>query len=74
MSSPRPRWSRYLVNLRLFGATRVSSLMYLVPPTTMVFAFLLFDETAGLLALGGMLVCATAVLLIRLGSPQQNAA
>ncbi|GAA1594895.1 DMT family transporter [Kribbella sancticallisti] len=58
-------WGLYLVNLRLSGATRISSLLYLVPPTTMVFAFLLFDEVIGLLAAGGMLVCAVAVLLIR---------
>ncbi|QNE20533.1 DMT family transporter [Kribbella qitaiheensis] len=59
-------WGLYLVNLRLSGATRISSLMYLVPPTTMVFAFLLFDETIGVLATLGMIVCAVAVLLIRL--------
>ncbi|MFC5266769.1 DMT family transporter [Kribbella qitaiheensis] len=58
-------WGLYLVNLRLSGATRISSLLYLVPPTTMVFAFLLFGETIGPLAFGGMLVCALAVLLIR---------
>ncbi|NEA31920.1 DMT family transporter [Streptomyces sp. SID13031] len=57
-------WGLYLVNLRLSGATRISGLLYLVPPTTMVFAFLLFGETIGLLAAGGMLVCAVAVLLI----------
>lgn len=60
-------WGLYLVNLRLSGATRISSLMYLVPPTTMVFAFLLFNETIGVLATVGMAVCAVAVLLIRLG-------
>jgi drug/metabolite transporter (DMT)-like permease len=60
-------WGLYLVNLKLSGATRISSLLYLVPPTTMVFAFLLFGETIGTLAVIGMLVCATAVLLIRLG-------
>lgn len=59
-------WGLYLVNLRLSGATRVSSLLYLVPPTTMVFAFLLFNETIGALAALGMVVCAIAVLLIRL--------
>jgi drug/metabolite transporter (DMT)-like permease len=59
-------WGLYLVNLRLSGATRISSLMYLVPPTTMVFAFLLFHETIGVLATLGMIVCALAVLLIRL--------
>lgn len=59
-------WGLYLVNLKLTGATRISSLLYLVPPTTMVFAYLLFGETIGALAVIGMLVCATAVLLIRL--------
>jgi len=60
-------WGLYLVNLRLTGATRISSLLYLVPPTTMLFAFLLFGETIGALAVIGMLVCATAVLLVRGG-------
>ncbi|GAA1143262.1 DMT family transporter [Kribbella jejuensis] len=60
-------WGLYLVNLRLSGATRISSLLYLVPPTTMVFAFLLFHETIGMLAVVGMLICAVAVLRIRIG-------
>ena len=59
-------WGLYLVNLKLSGATRISSLLYLVPPTTMVFAFLIFHETIGALAVAGMLVCALAVLLIRI--------
>ena len=59
-------WGLYLVNLKLSGATRISSLLYLVPPTTMVFAYLLFHETVGVLAVVGMLVCAAAVILIRL--------
>jgi drug/metabolite transporter (DMT)-like permease len=64
-------WGLYLVNLRLTGATRISSLLYLVPPTTMLLAFVGFHETIGPLALGGMAVCAVAVLLIRLRDPQQ---
>lgn len=60
-------WGLYLVNLKLSGATRISALLYLVPPTTMVFAFLLFRETIGALAVVGMLVCAAAVLRIRSG-------
>jgi len=63
-------WGLYLVNLKLSGATRISSLLYLVPPTTMVFAFLLFHETIGLLAVIGMLICAVAVLLIRLNEQE----
>ncbi|HWD82618.1 MAG TPA: DMT family transporter [Kribbella sp.] len=60
-------WGLYLVNLKLSGATRISALLYLVPPTTMVFAFLLFHETIGTLAVVGMLICAAAVLRIRVG-------
>ncbi|MFD7160416.1 DMT family transporter [Kribbella sp. NPDC059898] len=60
-------WGLYLVNLKLSGATRISSLLYLVPPTTMLFAFLIFDETIGVLAVVGMLICAAAVLRIRCG-------
>jgi drug/metabolite transporter (DMT)-like permease len=59
-------WGLYLVNLKLSGATRISSLLYLVPPTTMVFAFLIFHETIGALAVAGMLICTVAVLLIRI--------
>jgi drug/metabolite transporter (DMT)-like permease len=66
-------WGWYLINLRLSGATRVSSLLYLVPPTTMVLAFLMLDETIGVLAVGGMAVCAVAVLLIRWRDPQRTA-
>ncbi|WBQ04631.1 DMT family transporter [Kribbella sp. CA-293567] len=57
-------WGLYLVNLELAGATKISALLYLVPPTTMVFAFVLFGETIGALAVGGMLLCTLAVLLI----------
>jgi drug/metabolite transporter (DMT)-like permease len=64
-------WGLYLVNLKLSGATRISSLLYLVPPTTMVMAFLMFHETIGLLALAGMLICAVAVLLIRLNERKE---
>jgi drug/metabolite transporter (DMT)-like permease len=59
-------WGLYLVNLKLSGATRVSSLLYLVPPTTMLLAYFVLDESIGALAVVGMLVCAVAVLLITL--------
>ncbi len=59
-------WGLYLVNLKLSGATRVSSLLYLVPPTTMLVAYFMLDESIGVLAVLGMLVCAVAVLLITL--------
>jgi drug/metabolite transporter (DMT)-like permease len=55
----------YLLNLELSGATRISSLMYLVPPATMIWAWLMFDERIGLLAVLGMAVSAVAVTLVR---------
>jgi drug/metabolite transporter (DMT)-like permease len=57
----------YWLNLRRGSVTRVSSLLYLTPPTTMVWAFIMFGETIGLLAAGGLAVCLGAVLLVRSG-------
>jgi drug/metabolite transporter (DMT)-like permease len=61
-------WGLFLVNLKLSGATRVSSLLYLVPPTTMLLAYFVLDESIGALAAVGMLVCAAAVGLIRVNA------
>ena len=46
------------------AATKVSSLMYLVPPCTALLAWLLFDEALTLLILLGMLACAAGVALV----------
>lgn len=46
------------------AATRVTSLLYLVPPTTAVMAWLLFDEALTLLMLVGMALTALGVWLV----------
>jgi drug/metabolite transporter (DMT)-like permease len=46
------------------AATRVSSLMYLVPPCTAVLAWLMFDEPITPLVVGGMLLTALGVSLV----------
>lgn len=46
------------------AATRVTSLMYLVPPTTAVMAWVLFREPLGLQVLAGMALTATGVWLV----------
>ncbi len=46
------------------AATKVSSLMYLVPPCTALLAWLLFGEALTLLILLGMVVCAAGVALV----------
>lgn len=54
----------YWLNLKHASVTRVSSLIYLTPPTTLVWAFLMFGERIGVLAGFGIAVCAVAVLLV----------
>jgi len=57
-------YGSYLLVLRRTGATRVSTLLFLTPPTTAVWAFLMFGTRPGLLALPGAAVCAFAVWLV----------
>ncbi|TDE14946.1 DMT family transporter [Jiangella asiatica] len=57
-------YGAYLVVLRRAGATRVSSLLYLTPPTTALWAWAMFDERVGVRALAGLAVCAVAVWLV----------
>jgi len=56
-------WLLYYL-IRHAAATRVTSLFYLVPPTTTLMAWLLFDERMVPLALLGMLVCVAGVALV----------
>ena len=55
----------YWLNLKLSSVARVSSLIYLTPPTTMVWAYLMFGERVGLLAVIGLVICFGGVLLTR---------
>jgi drug/metabolite transporter (DMT)-like permease len=58
----------YWLNLKLSGVARVSSLIYLTPPTTMVWAYLMFGERIGTLAFVGLLICVGGVLLANRGA------
>ena len=49
------------------AATRVTSLMYLVPPCTAVLAWLLFNEPITAASLAGMALCALGVALVLRG-------
>jgi drug/metabolite transporter (DMT)-like permease len=50
--------------IRKNAATRVSSLMYLTPPVTAVFAWLLFGESFGLSGVAGMLLAVAGVAFV----------
>ncbi|WP_158888658.1 DMT family transporter [Amycolatopsis anabasis] len=54
----------YWLALRRTSVTRVSSLLYLTPPATMVLAFALFDERIDVRGLLGLAGCAVAVALV----------
>ncbi|MEU5878459.1 DMT family transporter [Spirillospora sp. NPDC047279] len=55
----------YWINLARTGVARVSSLLYLTPPATMAWSWLMFGTTLTPVSLLGVLVCAVAVVLIR---------
>jgi drug/metabolite transporter (DMT)-like permease len=57
------------------AATRVTSLLYLVPPTTAVMAWVLFGETLGPFVLAGMALTAWGVwLVVRTPDPSSSPA
>jgi drug/metabolite transporter (DMT)-like permease len=54
----------YLI-LRRGAAAKTASLFYLVPPATALFAWMLFGETLGIVALFGMAIAAAGVALVQ---------
>jgi drug/metabolite transporter (DMT)-like permease len=62
-------YGSYLLVLRRSGATRVSTLLFLTPPVTALWAFLMFGTAPGLLALPGAGVCALSVWLVMRRQP-----
>lgn len=54
----------YVFVTKTEGATVVSTLLYLTPPTTMLWAFLMFGEPITPIGLLGLLVSAVGVLLV----------
>jgi drug/metabolite transporter (DMT)-like permease len=58
----------YWAVVRRSGATTVSNLLYLTPPTTLLWAWLMFGERLTALAWIGLAVCAAGVLLALRGS------
>ncbi|MCX7222867.1 MAG: DMT family transporter, partial [Burkholderiales bacterium] len=56
--------SLWFILLRKGDATKVSSMMYLVPPSTALMAWFLFDETLTPLILLGILITMFGVVLV----------
>ncbi|HVV63011.1 MAG TPA: DMT family transporter [Pseudolabrys sp.] len=60
--------------IRRSAATGFSSLFYLVPAVTALFAYLLFGEKLDVLSISGMLVCAVGVFVVSRGAANAAAA
>lgn len=58
----------YWLNLKFSSVTRVSSLVYLTPPTTMIWAYLMFGESIGPLAVLGLVICFGGVFMASRGA------
>ncbi|MGY2005161.1 DMT family transporter [Blastococcus sp. SYSU DS1024] len=57
-------YGSYLFVVRRSGATTASTLLYLTPPATAVWAWAMFGQAPGPTALPGILVCAVGVALV----------
>ena len=53
--------------IRKGAATKVTSLLYLTPPTTAVMAWFLFDEPFTVMMAGGLILTMTGVILVNRG-------
>lgn len=58
--------------IRRAAATQVASLFYLVPATTALMAYVLFDERLDWLGIVGMAVCAAGVFLVNKPATKSN--
>jgi drug/metabolite transporter (DMT)-like permease len=56
-------YGSYLFIVRRSGATRASTLLYLTPPTTALWAWLLFGQAPPVLAVPGVVICAAGLTL-----------
>lgn len=62
----------YFVVLRQSGPTRVSTLLYLTPPTTTLWALVMFGQRVTVVTLVGFVVCAGAVYLVMSGGREEG--
>lgn len=57
-------WSLYYIALRKSSPARVTAVLYLSPPVTMIWAWLMFDEPLSLAMFAGLFVSLAGIMLI----------
>jgi len=55
----------YWINLHRHSITQVSSLIYLTPPTTLLWALVMFNQPISTITIAGIAVCLASVLLVQ---------
>lgn len=56
-------WGLYYLALQEFSAARVTAVLYLSPPVTMVWAWVMFDEPLSWLMLAGLTISLGGIVL-----------
>jgi len=65
-------WSLYYVALRKSSPARVTAVLYLSPPVTMVWAWVMFGEPLSLAMVAGLMVSLTGIVMIARAQPSQT--
>jgi drug/metabolite transporter (DMT)-like permease len=67
-------WSLYYLALRRSSPARVTSVVYLSPPVTMIWAWLMFGEPLSISMAVGLAVSLAGVIIVARGQPKATAA
>lgn len=57
-------WSLYYLALRKSSAARVTSILYLSPPVTMIWAWIMFDESLSWAMVAGLVVSLVGIVIV----------
>jgi drug/metabolite transporter (DMT)-like permease len=57
-------WSLYYLALRKSSAARVTSILYLSPPVTMIWSWIMFDEPLSWAMAAGLLVSLVGIVIV----------
>ena len=66
-------WGLYYLALRHTSATRVTAVLYLSPPVTMIWAWVMFDEALTWQMAAGLLISLTGIIVFA-GAQKQRPA
>lgn len=66
-------WSLYYIALRKSSAARVTAILYLSPPVTMIWSWLMFDEALSWAMAAGLVVSLAGIVIVARAQPPAHA-